>query len=137
MSKLTNAELMSIGSGINFLVLESDMRKNLEVGDRVLSVRFSRPVLKRPLTPRMCDFILEWAKTHPRHWVVEVSGHYSDANGGQYIETVELESYAKLDWLTEAYKSAIDEVSNAGNPKYLLGVSWKARIKTSAERAKQ
>jgi hypothetical protein len=133
--KLSNADLLSIGSGINFLVLESKMDRNLAEGERTLSVRFSRPVLKRPLTPRMCDFILEWAKYHPRHWVVEVTGHYRDGDL-HYDETVELEAVAKLDWLTEAYKSAIDEVSNSGNPRHLIGVSWRARIKTSAEKAK-
>ena len=135
-AKLTHADLMSIGSGINFVVLESSMSRNLIEGERTLSVRFSRPVLKRPLTPRMCDFILEWAKTHPRHWVVEVTGHYQDGEL-QYDETVELEAVAKLDWLTEAYKAAIDDVSSAGNPRHLLGVSWRARIKSEAERKKQ
>lgn len=134
--KLNHAELLSIGSGINFLVLESSMSRNLAEGERTLSVRFSRPVLKRPLTGRMCDFILEWAKMHPRHWIVEVIGHYSDGNV-DYDESVELEAYAKLDWLTEAYKEAIDEVSNAGNPRHLRGVSWRARIKSEAERKKQ
>jgi hypothetical protein len=134
--KLDHYELMSIGSGINFVVLESSMNRNLAEGERTLSVRFSRPVLKRPLTPKMCDFILEWAKVHPRHWVVEVTGHYRDGEL-HYDETVELEAVAKLDWLTEAYKAAIDEVSSAGNPRHLLGVSWRARIKSEAERKKQ
>lgn len=133
--KLNHHELMSIGSGINFLILESSMDRNLTEGERTLKVRFSRPVLKRPLTERMCSFILEWAKVHPRHWIVEVTGHYRDGNV-DYDETVELEAFAKLDWLTEAYKSAIDEVSNAGNPRHLRGVSWKARIKSEAERKK-
>lgn len=134
--KLSHAELMAIGSGINFVVLESSMSRNLLEGERTLSVRFSRPVLKRPLTPRMCDFILEWAKVHPRHCVVEVTGHYRDGEL-QYDETVELEAVAKLDWLTEAYKAAIDDVSSAGNPRHLRGVSWRARIKSEAERKKQ
>lgn len=133
--KLTHADMMSIASGMNFLILESDMRRNLQAGDRTLTVRFSRPVLKRPLTPRMCDFVLQWAKTHPRHWIVEVTGHYRDGDL-HYDEVVELEAVAKLDWLTEAYKEAINEVSNAGNPRHLIGVSWKARIKTTAERSK-
>ena len=133
--KLSNQDLLSIGSGINFLVLESKLERNLAEGERTLSVRFSRPVLKRPLTRQMCDFILEWAKLHPRHWIVEVTAHYFD---GQlhYNDVIELEAIAKLDWLTEAYKQAIDQVSNAGNPKHILGVSWKARIKTTAEKAK-
>jgi hypothetical protein len=134
--KLSNQDLLSIGSGINFLVLESSMARNLAEGERTLSVRFSRPVLKRPLTPRMCDFVLEWAKHHPRHWVVEVTGHYRDGDL-HYDETVELEAVAKLDWLTEAYKEAIDEVSSAGNPRHLIGVSWRARIKTEAERRRK
>ena len=134
-SKLTNEELLSINSGMNFVVLESRFDRNLVEGDRVLTVRFSRPVLKRPLTSAMCDFILTLAKHHPRHWVVEVTGHYSDGTL-HYDETVELESPepVKLDWLTEAYKTALEDVSNAGNPRHLIGCSWRARIKTKAER---
>ena len=134
--RLTNDELLSINSGINFVVLSSSFDINLAAGGRVLSVRFSRPVLKRPMTPAVADFVLAWVKTHPHHWVVEVTGHYV-ADKQVYDETVELEAFAKLDWLTEAYKQAIDEVTSAGNYGRLVGVSWKARIKTTAERKKR
>lgn len=131
--RLSNDELLAINSGINFVVLSSSFDANLAAGDRVLSVRFSRPVLKRPMTPKIADFVLAWVKTHPRHWVVEVTGHYTGEKH-VYDETVEIQAYAKLDWLTEAYKEAIDQVTNAGAYGRLVGVSWKARIKTTAER---
>lgn len=79
------------------------------------------------------DFVLDCVKHFPRHWVVTVTGHYSDGKTN-YTEEVELESYSKLDWLTESYKTALETVSSAGNPRHLLGCSWRARIKTTAER---
>lgn len=131
--RLTNDELLSINSGMNFVFLSSSFDINLAAGERVLSVRFSRPVLKRPMTPAVADLVLALVKAHPRHWIVEVTGHYASEKQ-VYDETVELQSYAKLDWLTEAYKQAIDQVTNAGAYGRLVGVSWTARIKTTAER---
>ena len=130
---LSDADLRSIAAGMNFVVLESKWERNLEAGERMLTVQFSRPVLRRPMTRAISDFVLDCVKHFPRHWVVTVTGHYSDGKTN-YTEQVELEAHAKLDWLTEAYKTALEAVSSAGNPKHLLGCSWRARIKTTAER---
>ena len=131
--KLTYSDMAAISAGLKFLVLESRYDKNLAEGDRVLSVRFSRPVLKRPLTGQMQKFLLEWVKTHPQHWVLEVTAHFDDGNV-RYDEIVELEAHAKLDWLTEAHKQAVSDAKGAGNPRHAVGVSWRAWIKTKADR---
>lgn len=133
--KLTNSELLSISSGINFLTLESPWDKNLANGQRTLIVKFSRPVLKRPLCDRVADVALAWAKAHPRQWVVTVTAHCSDGKVF-YDETIELEAFCKLNELTEAYTYAVSDVTGAVNPNHMLGVSWKAKIKTTAERKK-
>lgn len=135
--KLSNAELIAIDRGIAFLRLEHRSEWGIADGQKHLKVRFAYPVLKRPICNQVADFCLAWAKHHPRFWVVEVTAHYQDGDL-HYDETVEIESPepVKLNWLTEAVKSAESDVKAAGNPKHLTGVSWRARIKTKAERGK-
>ena len=134
--KLSNADLLAIHRGINFLRLEHRSEWGVLDGEKHLRVAFARPILKRPICNRVADFCLALAKHHPRHWVVEITAHYRDGDL-HYDETAEIESPepVKLDWLTEAVKSAESDVKAAGNPRHLLGVSWRARIKTKAERA--
>lgn len=128
---ISNNDLLAIHKGINFVVLESKWEKNMAEGERTLTVRFSRPVLKTKMTRHHAAVVMEWAKVHPRHWLVEVTGHY--ANGATvYDETVELEATCKLNDLTEAYKSALSDVYASGNPRHLLGASWRATIKRKA-----
>lgn len=131
--KLSNQELIAIEKGINFLRLEHRSEWGIMDGEKHLKVSFARPVLKRPLDSRVADFCLAWAKHHPRHWLVEVTAHFFDGILN-YNETIELEAEAKLDWLTDAVKTAMEDVKGSGNPKHLIGTSWKARIKTRAEK---
>lgn len=134
--KLSNQELLAIERGINFLRLEHRSEWGIMDGQRHLKVTFGRPILRRPVDGRVAEFCLAWAKHHPRHWLVEVAAHFFDG-ALNYDETVEIEAEAKLDWLTEAVKAAMEEVKTSGNPKHLIGISWKARIKTRAEKNKK
>lgn len=130
--KLSNQELLAIERGINFLRLEHRSEWGIMDGQRHLKVSFGRPILRRPVDGRVAEFCLAWAKHHPRHWLVEVAAHFADDKSA-YTETVELEAHAKLDWLTEAVQSAMEEVKASGNPRHLIGTSWRARIQTRAE----
>jgi hypothetical protein len=137
--KASNDELLKIAAGINHIVLTSDSTWTLasEHNEMVLDVRFSKPVLKRPLFKSDKMIALEWAKYHPRFWRLTLTLNMWDEMRQQaYTDTIEIDTpqQCKLDELTEHVRQAWVELESGANPKHIRGRHWTARIIQGHER---
>lgn len=131
--KIPNNELMQIAAGISHIVLEHESLWSLSSAaaeDKMLNVRFSRPILKRPLSLSHKKIAVEYAKYLARHWRIELFLDCVADDGKPYIEEAEIvtESPAKMDDLNEYIAAQWLEMENAVNPKHIRGKRWRATI---------
>lgn len=128
----TSAELQSIASGIQHIVIMHDSQWSLLPGmgaDRVYDVKFDRPVLKRPLTDNDKMVAQAWAKYHPRFWRVVLKLDMFDGDKC-YTDSVEIETRdaLKLNELKDLVDQSWKELEGRQNPKHIRGRRWEARI---------
>lgn len=139
--KIPNADLLKIAAGISHIVLEHQSIWSLGDGfkdDKILSVRFTRPILKRNLTLRDKAIAVEYAKYRAHYWRVELFLDCVADDGTTYVEQSEIvtQQPAKLDDLNELVKATWDELVASVNQKHIRGRRWIARIIKGHERAK-
>lgn len=137
--KIPNNELLQIAAGISHIVLEHESLWSLGQGveqDRLLNVRFSRPILKRPLSAQHKKIAVEYAKYRAHHWRVELFLDCVADDGTKYIEQGEIETKepAKIDDLNELVRQEWDDMTAAVNPKHIRGRRWRATIIKGHER---
>lgn len=137
--KITNHELLQIASGISHIVLEHESLWSLQEGftdDKILSVRFTKPILKRQMTLRDKTLAVEYAKYRAHYWRVELFLDCVADDGSKYVEQSEIvtQEPAKLDDLNDFVKSTWDELTASVNPKHIRGRRWVARIIKGHER---
>lgn len=137
--KIPNHELLQIASGISHIVLEHESLWSLHEGftdDKILSVRFTKPILKRPMTLRDKTLAVEYAKYRAHYWRVELFLDCVADDGSKYVEQSEIvtQEPAKLDDLNDLVKSTWDELTASVNPKHIRGRRWVARIIKGHER---
>ncbi len=135
----SNADLLKIAAGINHIVLTHDSTWTLatKTNDMVLDVRFTRPILRRPLYKSDKMIALEWAKHHPRFWRLALTlNMWDDLNKQAYTDSIEIDTpqQYKLDELTEHVRQAWAELEAGANPKHIRGRRWTARIIQEHER---
>lgn len=137
--KIPNHELLQIAAGISHIVLEHQSIWSLGEGleqDKILSVRFSRPILRRPLTVAHKRIAVEYAKYRAHYWRVELFLDCVADDGQTYVETSEIVTQvpAKLDDLNELVNAQWGELAAAVNPKHIRGRRWRATIVKGYER---
>lgn len=137
--KIPNHELLQIASGISHIVLEHESIWSLGAGcmeDKILSVKFSKPILRRPLTLHHKKIAVEYAKYRAHFWRVELFLDCVADDGTAYVEQGEIVTTepAKLDDLNEFFQAQWDELESAVNQKHIRGKRWKATIVKGHER---
>lgn len=137
--KIPNHELLQIASGITHIVLEHESLWSLGEGfaeDKILSVKFKRPVIKRPLTLQHKKLAVEYAKYRAHYWRVELFLDCVADDGQKYVEQGEIITTqpAKLDDLNELVAAEWEEIKGAVNPKHIRGRRWRATIIQGHER---
>lgn len=137
--KIPNHELLQIAAGISHIVLEHESLWSLGEGleqDRILSVRFSKPILKRPLSAHHKRIAVEYAKYRAHFWKVELFLDCVADDGTTYIEQGEIvtKEPAKLDDLNDLVNDEWADMMAAVNPKHIRGRRWRATIIKGHER---
>lgn len=131
--KIPDRELLQIAAGISHIVLEHRSLWSLADGlgeDKMLSVRFSRPILKRPLTLDHKRIAVEYAKYRAHIWRVELWLDCLSDDGQTYVEASEIvtQTPAKLDDLNSLVEQEWQDLAESVNPRHIRGRRWRATI---------
>lgn len=137
--KIKNSELLQIAAGISHIILEHHSLWSLQNGftdDKILSVRFTRPIIKRALTQTDKMIAVEYAKYRAHYWRVELFLDCVADDGSKYVEQSEIvtQEPAKLDDLNDLVRATWDELTASVNQKHIRGRRWVARIVKGYER---